>query len=184
MLPSAETIVVFLQALAVPVILLSFYLDGMVIGKVTPPAAFYVAYVALVAPTTAVLLAVAGLSAIAATLGQLTLYRGFNEESRELVGLRRTIPYLQRLPFLVRERIGERRMEFVERSFDRFGGAGLAITNAIPGIRSLMSIPAGLSQYPIRRFVLFSTIGNVLYVVLLTAVAWGLVDLAAYVPWI
>lgn len=180
MIPSAETTVVLLQALAVPLILLLFYIDGMVIGKVLPPAALYIAYVALIGPTNEALIAIAALSTIAATLGQYTLYRGFNDESREFIGIRRRLPYVDRIPFVVRDRIGERRMTLVSRLFDRFGGAALAVTNAIPGIRSLMSIPAGLSQYPPRRFLLFSTVGNALYLVLLTAAARGLVDLAAY----
>ena len=184
MIPSAEVTVVFLRTLAVPIILLLFYLDGMVVGKITPPAALYIAYVLLVAPSQLTLFLVAVLSTIAATLGQFTLYRGFNEDSPEFIGIRRKLPYVDRIPFVVSERIGERRMRFVGRLFDRFGGTALAITNAIPGIRSLMSVPAGLSQYSAQRFFLFSLVGNGLYLVLLTAIAWGVVDLAAYLPWV
>ena len=183
MIPSVESIVLLLQALAVPLVLVFFYLDGMVIGKFTPPAAFYVAYVALVGPTGGEVLVTAVLSTAAATLGQFTLYRGFNEESPEFLGIRDRLPYVDRIPFLVRERVGERRMRLVSQLFDRFGGWALAVTNAIPGIRSLMSIPAGLSNYPVRRFLVFSTIGNALYQVALTAIAWGLVDLAVSFPW-
>lgn len=182
MIPSAGSIIVVLQALAVPAILLLFYIDGMVIGKVTPPAALYVAYVVIVDPTATVLAAVAILSVIAATLGQFTLYRGFNDQSPEFIGLRRRVPYVDRIPLLVRERVGERRMKFVNRSFDRFGGVSLAVTNTIPGIRSLMSIPAGLSRYPVRRFLLLSVLGNSVYLVLLTAIGWGILDIAAYLP--
>ena len=182
MLPSVETAVVFLQALVVPIILILFYLDGMVIGKILPPAALYVAYVVFVDPSTAVLVTVAALSVVLATLGQFTLYRGFNEESPEFIGVRRRIPYADRIPAFVRRRAGERRMRAVSRSFDRFGGTALALTNVIPGVRSLMSIPAGLSHYPRRRFLLLSLVGNVLYLVLLTAIARGVVDLASYLP--
>ena len=103
MIPSVESIVLLLQALAVPLVLVFFYLDGMVIGKFTPPAAFYVAYVALVGPTGGEVLVTAVLSTAAATLGQFTLYRGFNEESPEFLGIRDRLPYVDRIPFLVRE---------------------------------------------------------------------------------
>ena len=176
MIPSAEASIMILQALAAPVILLCFYLDGMVIGKLTPPAALYVAYVALVTPASTHLLAIGVLSAAAATLGQFTLYRGFDEESPEFVGIRRTVPYVDRIPLVVRKRVGKPRMRLVSRLLDRFGGIAFVVTNTIPGIRSLMSIPAGLDQYPVRRFLLLSMVGNVLYLVLLTAVALGLVD--------
>ena len=181
MIPSAESLVILLQALVIPAIILFFYLDGMVIGKLTPPAALYVAYVVLMTPSGTVLLAVAALSTAAATLGQFTLYRGFNEESPEFVGIRRRVPHADRLPFILRERVGERRMQVVTRLFDRFGGGALVVTNTLPAIRSLMSIPAGLSAYPRGRFLLLSTVGNAVYIVLLTAIAWGLVDLARWV---
>ncbi len=182
MIPDIETVVVVLEALVIPVILVLFYLDGMVIGKITPPAAFYLGYVTLIGPETGVLFVVAVLSTVAATLGQYTLYRGFNEESPEFFGLRRRLPYVDRIPDIVRRRVGKRRMRFVTRLFDRFGGAALAITNAIPGIRSLMSIPAGLSRYPVGRFLLLSTVGNGLYLLVLTAIGRGLIDLAGLLP--
>ena len=184
MIPDAAALITLLQVLAVPVILLLFYLDGMVIGKITPPAALYVAYVVLVNPPGTVLIGTMILSTVAATLGQFTLYRGFNEDSPEFIGIRRAIPYVDRIPMVVRGRVGERRMRFINRSFDRFGGAALAITNAIPGIRSLMSIPAGLSQYPRRRFLLLSTVGNGLYLLILTAIGRGVIDIAAYLRFV
>jgi len=182
MIPDIETAVVVLQALIVPIILVLFYVDGLVIGKVTPPAAFYIGYVTLIGPETRVLAVVAVLSTLAATLGQYTLYRGFNEESPEFLGLRRKLPYVDRIPKFVRARIGKRRMRFVTRLFDRFGGVSLSVTNAVPGIRSLMSIPAGLSRYPASKFLVFSTVGNALYLLALTAVGWGLIDLAGLLP--
>ncbi|GAB6880614.1 hypothetical protein JCM17823_28880 [Halorubrum gandharaense] len=182
MSPSTAAVLSALELLGIPLILLAFYLDGLIVGKITPPAALYVVYVAVYVPPNGTLLAVAAASAVAATLGQFTVYRGFNEESPEFVGIRRRVPYVDRMPFLIHERVGERRVAIVAGLFDRFGGAALAVTNAIPGIRSLMAIPAGLSSYPRARFLLFSTIGNALYVVLLTAAALGLVDLAGLVP--
>jgi len=184
MIPTPETIIAVLQTLAVPTILLLFYLDGLVVGKIAPPAALFIAYVVVVDPPHTTLLVVAVLSTIAATLGQFTLYRGFNEESPEFIGIRRTLPYVDRIPVVVTERVGKQRMVFVGRLFDRFGGVALALTNAVPGIRSLMSVPAGLSQYSPRRFLVFSVVGNGLYLVLLTMVAWGLVDFATALPWV
>ncbi|OVE84001.1 hypothetical protein B2G88_13495 [Natronolimnobius baerhuensis] len=174
-----EGIVVLLQALAVPIFLLLFYFDGMVIGKLAPPATFYLAYVVLVSPTDLALFVAAGLSALAATLGQFTLYRGFNADSPEYFGIRRRVPYADQVPVVIHERIGERRLRVATRLFDRFGATALVVTNAIPGVRSLLSIPAGLSGYPAGRFLVCSMIGNGLYLALLTAVAWGLLDLAA-----
>lgn len=62
-----------------------------------------------------------------------------------------------------------------------FFAAGICLTDGVPGIRSLVSIPAGLSAYLRRRFLLASTAGNVLYVALLLAIAVGLLELVGLV---
>lgn len=182
MVPEPVEIVTVLRALGVPVILVLFYLDGAIIGKFAPPAALYVAYVALWSPDGTVLYAIAAACVIASTLGQFTIYRGFNEESPEFVGLRRTLPYVDRVPFVVKARIGDGRMDTVSRLFDRFGGIGILVTNVIPGIRCLMAMPAGLSSYPRSRFIAFVTLGNVAYLVVLTAIAKGISGFSRLVP--
>lgn len=182
MLPSPVEVLSLLQALAVPVILLLFYLDGMIIGKVTPPAAFYVAYVAIAWPSRGLLVAFAATCVFASTLGQFTIYRGFNEEAPEFVGIRRTLPYVDRIPRVVKRRIGEDRMDLVASLFDRYGGPGICVTNIIPGVRCLMAVPAGLSEYPRGRFLLFTTAGNVLYLIGLTIIARGLLAFVGIVP--
>lgn len=182
MLPSTEAIFAALVALGIPVVLLLFYLDGMIVGKFAPPGALYVAYVALSTPSNAALVPVAVGCVVASTLGQWTIYRGFNEESPEFFGIRRRVPHADRVPLVVKDRIGDRRMRIVTRLFERFGGPALAVTNVVPGVRSLMAIPAGLSGYPRWRFLALATVGNAVYLGLLTAVARGLVNLAGLLP--
>jgi len=171
-----------LPVLVVLLLLALFYFDGMVIGKFLPPAAFFVSYVALFRPSSATLLPVSLACIVAATLGQWTLYRGLNEESPEFFGIRRRVPYVDRVPLVVRGGIGERRMRIVDNLFGRFGGVALPVANVIPGVRSLLTIPAGLSRYPVGRFLAFSLLGNVLYVGLLIGVALGFVELSQFVP--
>lgn len=171
-----------LPAVVVPMIVVLFYLDGMIVGKVAPPAALFVAYVAVSSPDRWLLVAISGLCVAASTLGQWTLYRGFNDERRTILGLGRRFDAVDRLPRWIRRTVGERRMRFVSQNFDRFGGVGLALTNAIPVVRSLMSIPAGLSRYPIERFLLFSAVGNAGYLALLVLIAKGIVTTVQFLP--
>lgn len=171
-----------LPAVAVPLIVGLFYLDGLVVGKVTPPAALFVAYVAVSTPDRWSLAALSAACVAASTLGQWTLYRGFNGERPTILGLRRRFGVLDRLPRSIRRGVGERRMLLVSRNFSRFGGVGLAVTNSVPVVRGLMSIPAGMSRYPVGRFLAFSTVGNVAYVTLLVLVAKGLVTTVQFVP--
>ncbi|MWV39794.1 VTT domain-containing protein [Natrialba sp. INN-245] len=171
-------LVTLVVSIGVPVLVALFYLEGLVVGKLLQPPVVFVGYVTVADPgRTATTATVLG-CVLAATVGQWTLYRGFNEESPELFGLRRTVPYLERLPDVVQGRISDRRLEFVERQFDAYGGWAICATNAIPGIRGLMAVVAGVSAYPVRRFLVASGVGNGLYVALLLAAAWGLLGAA------
>jgi hypothetical protein len=85
-----------LSTLGIPVVMVLFYFEGLLIGKLARPAAVFVLYILIVRPTGSGLLAVILLCATAATLGQWTLYRSFNPDHPNLIGLRRRIPYLTR----------------------------------------------------------------------------------------
>lgn len=176
------TVWTLLPTLGVPILLVLFYLDGMIVGKMLPPGALYVGFAALVSPSLGTLAWLCLLFATASTLGQWTLYRGLNEDRPEFFGLRRRIPYIRTVPDRVRRRVGENRMKVVSQLFTRFGGPGLVISNTVPGVRSLLVIPAGLSRYPVGRFLVFSLLGNLLYLVVLSAVALGLSGLIGLVP--
>lgn len=47
--------------------------------------------------------------------------------------------------------------------FSRHGGLTVLIARVIPTIRSLVSIPAGLSSMPFLRFLIFTTIGSLIW---------------------
>lgn len=180
MVPEAalETILMVVLAVGAPLVVAIFYTEGLIVGKLLQPSAVFVAYVAVTTPDLPFLLIVCVLCIIAGTLGQWTLYRGFNEEAPEFVGLRRRVPFLRRLPGRVQRRVGQRRLRFVERVVGRYGAIGIFLLNIVPGIRGLTSIPAGISEYPRGRFVLASTAGNIVYTALLVAVAFGVLELA------
>ena len=52
--------------------------------------------------------------------------------------------------------------------FDRRGYFATAIGRLVPGIRTYISIPAGISKMPLLPFLLYSTAGSVAWVFLLT----------------
>ena len=53
--------------------------------------------------------------------------------------------------------------------FDRHGHKAVFLARLVPGIRSLISIPAGMSEMPPGVFWLYSALGTTLWVLLLTA---------------
>ncbi|OLP17015.1 alkaline phosphatase [Leptolyngbya sp. 'hensonii'] len=60
--------------------------------------------------------------------------------------------------------------------FNRYGNRAVFFGRLVPGIRTLISIPAGISAMPIIPFVLYSTIGTTLWVLLLTGAGYLLAE--------
>lgn len=60
--------------------------------------------------------------------------------------------------------------------FSRHGGLTVLIARVIPTIRSLVSIPAGLSSMPFLRFLIFTTIGSLIWNVALVGAGYLLGD--------
>jgi membrane protein DedA with SNARE-associated domain len=56
--------------------------------------------------------------------------------------------------------------------FDRHGAGAVLFGRMVPGIRSLLSLPAGMSEMPLPKFVLYSAIGSALWSSLLTGAGY------------
>ncbi len=55
-----------------------------------------------------------------------------------------------------------------DRWFDRHGNQAVFFCRLVPGVRTLISLPAGISGMPLAPFLLYSTLGTTLWVGLLT----------------
>jgi membrane protein DedA with SNARE-associated domain len=58
--------------------------------------------------------------------------------------------------------------------FDRHGRLAVLVCRLVPGVRSLISIPAGIQRMPLALFLLFTTMGAGLWTTLLVAAGYGL----------
>ena len=56
--------------------------------------------------------------------------------------------------------------------FDRRGYFATAIGRLVPGIRTYISLPAGISKMPLVPFLFYSTLGSIFWVSLLTAAGY------------
>lgn len=65
--------------------------------------------------------------------------------------------------FLVSEQDLDRAMSF----FDRYGGAMILFGRLIPGVRSLISLPAGMQRMSLIRFLSYTTLGSAVWTGLL-----------------
>ena len=62
----------------------------------------------------------------------------------------------------------------VDRWFDRRGALAVFICRLIPGLRTLISIPAGFADMALASFSLYTAIGVVLWTTMLTLIGWWL----------
>ncbi len=60
-------------------------------------------------------------------------------------------------------------LEAAERWFGEHGEKSVLLARVIPLIRSIISIPAGFTKMPLKKFVIFTTIGSAAWTTLLTA---------------
>ena len=52
--------------------------------------------------------------------------------------------------------------------FDRYGVSLVFWGRLVPGIRTLISVPAGIELMPLRKFLIWTTLGSLIWVILLT----------------
>jgi membrane protein DedA with SNARE-associated domain len=58
--------------------------------------------------------------------------------------------------------------------FNRHGGKAVFLCRLVPGVRTLISLPAGINNMAMIPFLIYSTIGTTLWVVFLTAAGYKL----------
>lgn len=58
--------------------------------------------------------------------------------------------------------------------FNKYGGQAVFLCRLVPGVRTLISLPAGLSRMNFGLFLLYSTLGTIIWTVLLTYAGYAL----------
>jgi membrane protein DedA with SNARE-associated domain len=73
-----------------------------------------------------------------------------------------------------RVRISEQEIEKAERWFEKYGSIAVFTARMIPGIREIISIPAGIGQMNIAKFLGYTFVGSLLWCIILTFVGYYL----------
>tara|TARA_Y100000746_G_scaffold80156_1_gene67558 strand:+ start:204 stop:863 length:660 start_codon:yes stop_codon:yes gene_type:complete len=63
-----------------------------------------------------------------------------------------------------------------KRWFDKYGVSLIFWGRLVPGIRTLISVPAGIELMPLRKFLIWTTLGSLIWVVILTYAGFILGD--------
>lgn len=70
--------------------------------------------------------------------------------------------------------LNEEKVKKTEQYFNDHGAVGTLIGRLVPGIRHLISIPAGLAKMRLSHFILYTTIGAGLWNIILAAIGYSL----------
>jgi membrane protein DedA with SNARE-associated domain len=58
--------------------------------------------------------------------------------------------------------------------FQRYGSVAVLVGRLVPGIRTLISVPAGIAQMPLGRFLIYSSAGTGIWTALLAGAGYWL----------
>src|SRR5213596_1946091 len=81
--------------------------------------------------------------------------------------------YYGRIELLDRNKlihVSRRHLEWADRWFERHGSATVFFTRMMPIVRTFISLPAGAARMPFWRFTIFTVLGCIPWVLMLTAV--------------
>lgn len=70
--------------------------------------------------------------------------------------------------------ISPEEVDQVDDWFDRHGGKAVLLGRLLPGIRTLISVPAGLTGMSVPRFLIYSTLGTVVWTAFLATAGYWL----------
>ena len=172
-----------LVTIGVPLLVVVFFFEGMVIGKAGRPGALFVLYHVLIRPTHIEVYLVGLLCAMATTSGQVSMYLAIDTDRPAFSRLRSSVPYVESILSRGHAAVESRYLRIANSLFVRFGGIAICVSNVIPGARCLSSIPAAANGYPPKRFALAALLGNLAYMATLVVIVWGIRGVTQYLPW-
>lgn len=160
--------------IGIPLLLVLFFLEGIILGKVLQPPAVFVTVIAIAQPDTPYLVLLCLGCTLAVGWGQWTIFQRFDPDTMHVTEREGRWQWVQALPDYVLERIGERQLQLIERLFTRYGGLAVFLSAFIPVVRGTIAVPAGMSSYPGNRFMTATLLANACYFPILTAIAFGI----------
>lgn len=63
--------------------------------------------------------------------------------------------------------LGAKKLVAVKNWFETYGGIAIFTGRLLPGIRTFISLPAGISRYPLSPFILYTILGTIPWTILL-----------------
>lgn len=158
--PIVDSALTWAEYLGLPVLFLIFVSKGMLVGKIFPTSVFLPGYVLLTRASVRMAIVIAVVTAIGYIIGQYFVYWGVGKYGPSFL---RRIVYIDIDP-------ETKQFERLDAWFARYGGPTIFVTNFVPWIRGLATIPAATSSYPRFYYLLHTTVSTILYHIFYVAI--------------
>lgn len=123
-------------------------LEGAMMLRFMPSELVVPSALLLIGSTMSEVVAIIAVAVVGTTIGQTLLFYLARRGGREYLLQKGWIPVTQS------------RLDRVDGWFGRWGQLAVPLSNTMLFVRGLLTVPAGLSDMPIRRFVVLSAIGS------------------------
>ena len=154
-----------LEQYGLVVLFLLFVLEGAMLLFIAPSESLVpFAIASPLASTTPEIALIIAVSVVGATTGQYALFTAAKRGGREYVLEHRWFP------------IDEDRLGTAERWFERRGPVVVLVSNSLPFVRGLFTVPAGFAEMDDRRFIAVSALGTLCFETILAVLTLGLLE--------
>lgn len=154
-----------LEEYGLAVLFLLFVLEGAMLLFIAPSESLIPFAIAIpLASTPAEIALLISVAVVGATAGQYALFTAAKRGGREYVLGHRWFP------------IDESRLATAERWFERRGPVVVLVSNSLPFVRGLFTVPAGFAEMDDRRFLLVSALGTLCFETILAVLTLGVID--------
>ena len=171
MLDSVDAIIdtaeFLVELFGLPMLFLIFVSKGMLVGKIFPTSVFLPGYVLLTRASTTMATVIIIVTAVGYILGQYIVFYGTRQYG---------ISFIERLPYATVDPADER-FERFDNWFHRYGGPSIFVTNFIPWVRGLVTIPAATSSYATTSYLFYTTTSTLIYHFVYVLFALGILEL-------
>ncbi len=63
--------------------------------------------------------------------------------------------------------LGAKKLSLAKNWFEKYGGLAVFTGRLLPGIRTFISLPAGIAKYPLKRFIIYTLLGTIPWTIFL-----------------
>lgn len=149
------------ELLGLPVLFMIFITKGALIGKIFPTSVFLPGYVLITQASLSWAAVIALVTGIGYVIGQYIIFAGTRRYGSS---------YIANLPYSKVDPESEQ-FERFDQWFQIYGGPAIFVTNFVPWIRGLVTIPAATSSYNSGRYLFHTTTSTLLYHFLYVGIA-------------